>query len=85
MEFSNTPTHGSMKTLVKAPTVFDISAFEWLDAKSILLKKHCAFIARVPEEFLGVQDIKVGKDHLELVERGKGRVVNVPFQRGKLE
>jgi len=85
MEFSNTPTHGSMKTLVKAPTVFDTPAFQWLDAKSRLVKKYCAFIARVPEEFSGVQDIKVEKDHLELLERGKGRVVNVPFQREKLE
>jgi hypothetical protein len=85
MEFSNTPTHGSIKTLVKASTVFDVPAFEWLDAKSSLVKKFCAFSTRVPEEFSGVQDIKVEKDHLEIVERGKGRVMNVPFQREKLE
>jgi hypothetical protein len=70
---------------VKASTVFDVPAFEWLDAKSSLVKKFCAFSTRVPEEFSGVQDIKVEKDHLEIVERGKGRVMNVPFQREKLE
>jgi len=85
MEFSNTPTHGSMKTLVKAPAVFDVPAFEWLDAKSSLVKKYCAFITKVPEEFSGVQDIKVEKNHLKIIEQGRTRVVIVPFEREKLE
>ncbi len=84
MEFSNTPTHGSLKAMVAVPRLFDVPAYEWLDAKSNLVKKFCAFTVKVPDAFSGVEEIKVEQDRLEIVERGKRRVVKVPFDRRML-
>ena len=85
LEFSNTPTHGSFKALVQTPTLFGVPAYEWLDARSNLVKKFCAFSTKVPDRFLGVQEIKVVKGQLEIVERGKGRVVALAFHQERLE
>jgi hypothetical protein len=81
LEFSNTPTHGSLKALVAAPSVFGTPAYEWLNARSSLVKNFCAFIARVPDGFRGVQNINVGEKSLAIVEMKDGRVVTVPFDR----
>ncbi|MEW5975632.1 MAG: hypothetical protein AB1898_07485 [Acidobacteriota bacterium] len=84
LEFSNTPTHGSLKALVKVESLFDTPAFEWLDARSSLSKKFCAFTARTPDGFLGVQQIQIKDDALEIVEKDRGRTVRVSFDRARL-
>jgi len=58
LEFSNTPTHGSLKAIVAVPRLWDVPAYEWLDARATLVKKFCAFSAEVPEGFKGVQEVK---------------------------
>ena len=49
MEFSNTPVHGTMKRLMQTPTIRGTPAYDWLDAKSKLVKRFKAIIKRVPE------------------------------------
>jgi hypothetical protein len=49
MEFSNTPVHGTMKRLMQTPTVWETPVYDWLDAKSKLVKRFKATIKRVPE------------------------------------
>jgi hypothetical protein len=84
LELSNTPSHGSLKTLVLHPTVFAVPAYEWLDAGGRLTKRFCAFSTRVPEGFKGVQDIKVAPDFLEIIEKSRGRSVRLPFHHERL-
>lgn len=84
MELSNTPSHGSLQTLVLHPTVFGVPAYEWLDAGGGLAKRFCAFSAWVPEDFKGVQDVNIAPDFLEVVERGRGRSVRLPFRHERL-
>lgn len=85
LEFSNTPTHGSLKALVAVPTLFGVPAFEWLNARSSLIKKFCAFSARVPVGFQGVEDIKVESRLLVITEKGRDRIVNVLFDKTLLQ
>ena len=33
LEFSNTPTHGSFKAMVAVPKLWDVPAYEWLNAR----------------------------------------------------
>jgi len=49
MEFSNTPVHGTMKRLMQTPTIWGNPVYDWLDAKSKLVKRFKATIKRVPE------------------------------------
>src|SRR5436190_14093374 len=62
MEFSNTPTHGTMKELVKTPALFGVPAYEWLDAKGRITKKFAAFSVKAPEGYKGVADVRVSGD-----------------------
>ena len=79
MEFSDTPTHGTMRELVKTPKLFGTPAYEWLDAKGRLTKKFAAFSAHVPEDYKGVADVRVAGSKLEIVERGTGRVIRLDW------
>ena len=84
LEFSNTPTHGSLKALVAVPSLFDVPAYEWLNARSSLVKKFCAFSAKVSQGFKGVQNIEVREKSLEILERDQGRTISVPLSRNLL-
>ena len=84
MEFSNTPTHGTMRALVKAPELFGVPAYEWLDAKGRISKRFAAFTARAPEGYKGVADVRVAGAKLEIVERETGRVIGLDFMVGSL-
>lgn len=78
MEFSNTPSHGTMKTLVATPSLFGEPAYEWLDAKSKLHKRFASFSVKVPNAFR-VADIRITGNRLELVERQTGKVISLDF------
>ena len=79
MEFSNTPVHGTLKTLLREPQLFGLPAFEWLDARSSLRKRFAAFSARVPEGYRGVADVSIHSGKLEIAERESGRRITLPF------
>jgi len=84
LEFSNTPTHGSLRAMVAVPRLWDVPAYEWLNARAGLVKKFCAFSAEVPERFKGVQEIRIKDKALEIVERDNGRVVRIAFDVSRL-
>jgi hypothetical protein len=79
MEFSNTPHHGTMKTLISASHLWDVPTYEWLDAHSTVQKKFIAFLHPVPTDYRGTADIHVRPQALEIVERGTSRVFKVPI------
>src|SRR5262245_3349379 len=59
-EFSSTPTHGSLKSMVKVPSLWDVPAYEWLNARGTLVKRFCAFPVELPEAFNGVRSEERG-------------------------
>jgi hypothetical protein len=85
LEFSNTPTHGSLKAMVAVPKLWDVPAYEWLSARGAVVKRFCAFSAEVPDGFKGVQEIRVKNKALEIVERDNGRIVRIAFDPSKLK
>lgn len=84
LEFSNTPTHGSLKAMMAVPKLWEVPAYEWLNARGILVKRFCAFSAEVPEGFKGVQEIRIKDKVLEILERDNGRMVRVSFDLSRL-
>ncbi len=79
MEFSNTPHHGTMKTLISASHIWDVPTYEWLDAHSTVRKRFIAFLHPVPRDYRGTADIYVRSKALEIVESGTGHVLKVPI------
>jgi hypothetical protein len=49
MEFSNTPVHGTMKRLMQTPAIRETPVYDWIDAKSKLVKRFKATIKRMPK------------------------------------
>jgi hypothetical protein len=84
LEFSNTPTHGSLKAMLAVPKLWGVPAYEWLNARANLTKRFCAFSAEVPDGFKGVQEIRVKDKALEIVERDNGRVTRIAFNASRL-
>jgi len=82
MEFSDTPTHGTLKELVKTPELFGAPAYEWLDARGRITKKFAAFSARAPEDYRGVAEVHVSGSNLEIVERETRRAIRLDFDLG---
>jgi hypothetical protein len=80
MEFSNTPTHGTAKELAKAPELWGVPGYEWLNAKSQLRKRFAAFSVRVPAGYRGVADVRVAGGRLTIVERETSKTVELPFR-----
>jgi hypothetical protein len=79
MEFSNTPTHGTMKALVRSPELFGVPTYEWLDAKGKITKRFAAFSVRVADGYKGVADVRVAGQKLEIVERETGQAIKLDF------
>lgn len=49
MEFSNTPIHGTMKRLMQSPAIWGTPVYDWIDAKSKLIKGFKATITSLPK------------------------------------
>jgi hypothetical protein len=81
MEFSNTPLHGTMKTLVAQSKMWDTPTFEWLDGHGQLIKRYLAFTTRVPADFGGVEDVRAEGVQLVIVERGNRRRIQLALER----
>jgi hypothetical protein len=79
MEFSNTPHHGTMRTLISSPEIWGVPAYEWLDARSTVSKRFMAFLQPVPHDFRGTAAIRVFADSLEILERDTARTLKVPI------
>lgn len=79
MEFSNTPVHGTFKALVKSASLFGVPTYEWLDGKSRITKRFAAFVARTPDGYSGVADVRVNPGKLEIIEHERGRIIELEF------
>jgi hypothetical protein len=79
MEFSNTPSHGTMKTLVVTPVLLGEPTYDWLEAKSSLAKRFAAFAVRVPPGFKGVADVRIDHNRLIISERKSNRTVEMEW------
>jgi hypothetical protein len=78
MEFSNTPHHGTMKTLISSREVWGVPAYEWLNARSTVRKYFIAFLHPVPGDFRGTADLRVLEEAIEIDELGTDRTFRVP-------
>lgn len=81
MEFSNTPSHGTMKTMVATPALWGTPAYEWIDAKGKLRKRYAAFSARVGAGFR-VADVRVSGGKLEVISAQPGKTIVLDLVSG---
>jgi hypothetical protein len=80
MEFSNTPIDGTMRQLAKTTEIWGVPVYDWLGAKSSLSKRYAAFVASIPMEFCGVEDIRSLSDTPEIVECKTGDTIKLSHE-----
>jgi hypothetical protein len=74
LEFGTTGLHQPFKILAAKPLIFGRPTFAYLDAGESATRRYTAFLARVPDDFAGVQSVAYRDGRITVKERGpRGR------------
>ncbi len=69
-EFGTTGLHQPYSVLVEKEKIFDHKLYEYIDADETIVKSYTAFLARIPENYKGVNDIQFKDGTIVLKEQG---------------
>jgi hypothetical protein len=72
LEFGTQPFDVSRRETVEMGNLFGVPAFRWLPAKSKVSTRFLMFLARVPEGFSRVDDVRQEGGKLKIEDRGRG-------------
>jgi len=72
IEFGTTGLHQPYPTLVKKGTIFDRAIYRYIDAAESQTRSYVGFLAEIPENYQGVDDLVFENGTLTLTERGGG-------------
>jgi len=73
-----------MKALIKAPELFGVPAYEWLDGKGKITKRFAAFSARVSAGYKGGCGRPHGRAEAGNRRAGNGQMIKLDFDSGRL-
>ena len=81
LEFGTTGLHQPYPILMEKGRIFGRKLFEYLDASESATKRFAVFLARLPSDFSGVDNLVVTEEKIELQERagGKNRAFDIPL------
>ncbi|MFN7994006.1 MAG: hypothetical protein U0Q18_10410 [Bryobacteraceae bacterium] len=78
LEFGTTGLHQPFKILTAKPRIFGKPTFGYLDAGESVTRRYTAFLAKVPKDFAGAQNVLYKDGRIIIQERGgSGREVSV--------
>lgn len=70
LEFGTTGLHQPFSILVKKGRIWDRPLFAYLDAGETTSRRYVALLAKIPNDFAGVESVKVEKNHFIVREKG---------------
>ncbi len=71
MEFGTTGLHEPFTIVAEKGKIFDQNIYEFIDADKSVKKSFVGFLTKIPDNYRGVEQIKVGKTSFTLKERAK--------------
>jgi hypothetical protein len=71
MEFGTTGLHEPFAVLAKKGKIFDRNLYEFIDAQETINKTFLAFLAKIPVDFNGVDNIRLENSTLVIKERDR--------------
>ena len=80
LEFGSTGLHQPFSVLVRKREIFGRQLFEHLDTGKKTTKGYACFLAKVPEDFMGVERLSIEGDSLLIVERAKDRPRSIKIE-----
>ena len=82
MEFSTQPYDVSRREAVTACSMFGVPTYHWLPAKSKITTRFLLFYAHVPDGFNKVDDVRIEKGQILIVDRSTGKQVTLVSSEG---
>lgn len=69
MEFGTTGLHEPFPILAKKGKIFDRNIYEFIDADEVICKSFIAFLAKIPEDYNGVEMVQLEDSRLLIKEK----------------
>lgn len=69
MEFGTTGLHEPFTVVARKGKIFDRNIYEFIDADEVIHKSFTAFLARIPEDYNGVEKIEISNSVISIKER----------------
>jgi len=71
MEFGTTGLHEPFPVVAKKAKIFDRNIFDFIDADEVISKSYIAFLAKIPENYSGVEKITVNGKSVIIKEKNE--------------
>lgn len=71
MEFGTTGLHEPFPVVAKKGKIFNCNIYDFIDARQIIHKSFTGFLAKIPNDYKGVEQIKAAKTYFTIRERSK--------------
>lgn len=71
MEFGTTGLHETFPVVAKKGKIFDRNIYAFIDANEVVSKSFTAFLAKIPEDYSGVEGIEVGGGSIVIKEKNR--------------
>jgi len=71
MEFGTTGLHEPFPVVAKKGKIFNRNIYEFIDADEVIRKSFAGFLAKIPDDYHGVEKIEVDKSAFTLREKRK--------------
>ena len=81
IEFGTTPFAEGLRRSVERGSLFGTPGYRWIGARQKLKITWALFLAPIPEDFNGVDDLLLRGSEIVLRERGSSRQVTLPASR----
>lgn len=69
MEFGTTGFHEPLPVIAKKGKIFDRNIYAFVDAKEVISKSFTAFLAKIPEDYKGVEKIEINNSTFTIKEK----------------
>ena len=69
MEFGTTGLHETFPVVAKKGKIFDQNIYDFIDANEVISKSFIAFLAKIPEDYKGVDKIEMENSLLTIKEK----------------
>jgi hypothetical protein len=71
MEFGTTGLHEPFTVVAKKGKIFGRNIYAFIDANEVISKSFIAFLAKIPEDYQGVEKIEISKSLLVIKEKNR--------------
>lgn len=78
IEFGTTPFAEGLRRSVERGKLFDVLTYRWIGGQEKLTMDYGIFLADIPADFAGVENVEIQGQEIVIQERGKNRPIRLP-------